>query len=543
MKLTDHIENMVQRSEDSKLAPSIFKNCNNSIRAISNFLNCSDMQAVFFAFILHNTLETGSADINEISGHFGVSVMHILRYKPDLDSLVKNRYIRLENNTNPFSNRRNISYFVHPTIIDSILRCKLADGAGKIKNNFELLQRISEVIESASEQAGYELVEEDVFALCEQNKNLSMAKTLLSSKLHKTNLIILTIMASKLMEGEDEVSVSDACEFLDNQKPMQLHIRRDLMSGRNNLIERGFLEISPSLFRGDSELTITDKGLKYLLGKEAEEITMKTSKARREITPDNIQPIKLFMNPKEREQINTLTSLFSFERFKMISQRMREKNMKAGFSALFYGEPGTGKTESVYQLARETGRSILPVEISSAKSMWFGESEKLIKDIFDRYQKLQKSTKVSPILLFNEADGIFGKRTTQMDSSVSQTLNAMQNIILQEMEDFEGIMVATTNLTENLDNAFDRRFLYKIKFEVPDLQIRKQIMQNKIPFLPPEAIGQLCEQYKLTGGQMANIAKKCNIHEMLEGSLPDQSKVDAFCREELGLNEKVKLGF
>lgn len=544
MKLTDHIENIVRKSEESKLAPLTLKKCNKDFEALSGFLKCSNMQSLLFAVILHNTLESGSADFRDMARHFDVPVMQILRYKSDLDALIRHKYIRLENNDNPFSHRRHIAYFIHPVLIDSILKSKLSDGVGKAKNNVELLQRIAGIIESASEQGGgYDLIEEDVFDFCRQNKNLTLANKLLNSNLPKTDLIILTVLAYKLINGEDEVSISDACEFLDNYKHRQLQVRRGLMSGKNVLILRGLVELVPGMFRNDSELTITDKGLEYLLGGEAEDLLLFSSKAKREILPEKINHLALFMNKKEQEQIDTLHGIFSHERFSKISGRMREKNMKAGFTVLFYGGPGTGKTESVYQLARETGRSILPVEISSAKSMWFGESEKLIKGIFDRYQKLRKGTNVAPILLFNEADGIFGKRTTQMDSSVSQTLNAMQNIILQEMEDFEGIMIATTNLTENLDPAFDRRFLYKIKFDNPDLKTRIEIMKEKIPFLPPEAIGQLCEQYKLTGGQMANIAKKCNIHEMLEGSLPDKVRIDNYCREELGLKAKAKLGF
>ena len=222
---------------------------------------------------------------------------------------------------------------------------------------------------------------------------------------------------------------------------------------------------------------------------------------------------------------------------------MKKKKMKAGIPVLLYGSPGTGKTESVYQLARKTGRSIIPVEISQVKSMWFGESEKMIKDVFEKYKHISQNNKVCPILLFNEADGIFSRRTTKLDAPVSQTLNAMQNIILQEMEDFEGIMVATTNLTDNLDKAFDRRFLYKVKFEIPDKTTRIKIMNNKLPFLTPKAVGQLCEQFSLTGGQMANIAKKSGIHELLKGKIPDLHEIENLCREELGLQDKKKLGF
>jgi SpoVK/Ycf46/Vps4 family AAA+-type ATPase len=315
------------------------------------------------------------------------------------------------------------------------------------------------------------------------------------------------------------------------------------MNGKSMLIKRGLIEAMPGAFRNESDMNVTDKGLEFLLGEEAQQFSIQSKRVKNEILPEKIPLVNLFLNPNEKEQLHTIQGIFEKDKFNEITARMQERNMKAGFPVLFYGSPGTGKTESVYQLARATGRSILPVEISQTKSLWFGESEKLIKGIFNNYRQLCSGSKEYPILLFNEADGIFGKRTSKTDSAVSQTMNAMQNIILQEMEDFEGIMIATTNLSENLDNAFDRRFLYKVKFENPNLDIRLQIMQEKIPFLTPEAVRQLCEQYKLTGGQMANIRKKCNIHEILNGKLPDSGKVNDFCLEELDMQTKAKLGF
>lgn len=89
--------------------------------------------------------------------------------------------------------------------------------------------------------------------------------------------------------------------------------------------------------------------------------------------------------------------------------------------------------------------------------MWFGESEKLIKGIFDNYRKAVRESKAAPILLFNEADAVLGKRQQNGNNRLAQTENAMQNILLQEMERLEGILIATTNLTQNLDKAFERR--------------------------------------------------------------------------------------
>ena len=115
--------------------------------------------------------------------------------------------------------------------------------------------------------------------------------------------------------------------------------------------------------------------------------------------------------------------------------------------------------------------------------MWVGESEKNIKGIFDDYRKMVKQSAKTPILLFNEADAIIGKRMVGAEKAVDKLENNIRNIILQEIEQLDGILIATTNLAENMDKAFERRFLYKVKFEKPDLHGRLQIWQTMIPSL------------------------------------------------------------
>ncbi|MBK8674302.1 MAG: AAA family ATPase [Bacteroidetes bacterium] len=132
-----------------------------------------------------------------------------------------------------------------------------------------------------------------------------------------------------------------------------------------------------------------------------------------------------------------------------------------GITILLHGKPGTGKTETVYQMAKQTQRNIYRVDISNLK-VWFGESQKIIKKLFDDYYKYMKTQDNIPILFFNEADGVINKRKDSSSSNTAQTENEIQNIILQEMEDFKGILMATTNLIDNIDNAFDRRFLFKL---------------------------------------------------------------------------------
>lgn len=545
MNFTDHIEQIVQKSKESALSGKKLKSLATNVKPLTDFLNCTHNQALLFAIIFYLSLERGSADLSDIASHFDVPVMRLLKYKRDLDQLTKKKLIRQEDTRGPFSSRAgNFSYYVHQSVFDGVLKKRLSGNLNKIKDSIDFLVSVYTCMEEAANNVdGYENLKDDMIAICKENKRLAIAKKILTSEMKEYEILILIFVAYKLLNGEEDIPVSEACGFMENDKHFQLSVRRSFLNGKSSLLKRGLIETTPGMFRNENDLNITDKGLEYLLGTDAEQFSLKSKKVKSEILPEKIKPVKLFLNPGEKQQMLSIQGLFEKENFRKIAERMKSKNMKAGFTVLLYGDPGTGKTESVYQLARETGRSILPVEISQTKSMWFGESEKLIKGVFENYRRLQEGSRDYPILLFNEADGIFGKRTTRMESGVSQTLNAMQNIILQEMEDFEGLMIATTNLTDNLDNAFDRRFLYKVKFEIPELNTRIQIMQEKIPFLSLRAIGQLCEQFKLTGGQMANIAKKCNIHELLEGSLPNLQQVGAFCREELGLTTKTKLGF
>ena len=152
--------------------------------------------------------------------------------------------------------------------------------------------------------------------------------------------------------------------------------------------------------------------------------------------------------------------------------------------------------------------------------------------------------KNTPILLFNEADAVIGKRKSAGSSSVADTENAIQNIILEEMENFEGILFATTNMVENMDPAFERRFLLKIRFEKPSADISAKIWQLKLPFLTESECLNLAESYSLSGGEMENIARKCLMHLLIENQTPTLKTVSDMCRKEKWTDKpSEKIGF
>lgn len=219
--------------------------------------------------------------------------------------------------------------------------------------------------------------------------------------------------------------------------------------------------------------------------------------------------------------------------------------MRPGFCCIFYGTPGTGKTETVYQLARQTGRDIMRVDVDKIKSCWVGESEKNIKALFDRYRNICKNSKLAPILLFNEADAVLGVRMEGAARAVEKMENSIQNIILQEMETLEGIMIATTNLTTNLDKAFERRFLYKIRFDKPSVESRAKIWQTMLPDLSEYDANTLASQFDLSGGEIENIARKHSVNAILKGndSIDVQEIINSCRHERLSQNDRPKIGF
>jgi SpoVK/Ycf46/Vps4 family AAA+-type ATPase len=254
------------------------------------------------------------------------------------------------------------------------------------------------------------------------------------------------------------------------------------------------------------------------------------------IYPDKIAEKPMFYEKELEHQLNLFRQNLEEEKFAQLQKRMADNALPKGVIALFHGLPGTGKTETAMQIAKATGRAICHVDISAAKTCWYGESQKLVKRIFTDYQKMCEKEKLKPILLFNEADALFSNRqnisNTSGSSSVAQTENAIQNIILEEMEKLDGIMIATTNMIDNLDTAFARRFLFKIKFGQPTVEAKKAIWHTKLDWLSEDDCSKLAAKYDFSGGEIDNIVRKVMMEEVLNGARPDLAGIEALCRYE-----------
>ncbi len=208
---------------------------------------------------------------------------------------------------------------------------------------------------------------------------------------------------------------------------------------------------------------------------------------------------------------------------KKVAKKLREWGIDRGGIAarlIFYGPPGTGKTLTAMGLAKSLGRPVLGLDCSRILSMYVGESEKNVRRIFDDYEELARRAKIEPVLLLNEADQFLGGRSSGPGSSADKMHNQMQNIFLERIERFRGVLVATTNLLENIDRAFARRFEYKIEFKRPDRSRRLRLWQMMLPekadYEEGFDIKELAE-YDLSGGQIElvirNTALKVAVRE------------------------------
>ncbi len=227
------------------------------------------------------------------------------------------------------------------------------------------------------------------------------------------------------------------------------------------------------------------------------------------------------LHPETKKVLDTIVKQVDKEVFaKLKAWGLRDKRKGIDARIIFYGHPGTGKTMTAMSLAKTLKRPILSFDCSKILSMYVGESEKNVRKIFDDFKALSKKAKVDPILLLNEADQFLSGRTEGAGSSADKMHNQMQNIFLEQIEKFEGILIATTNLLDNLDKAFSRRFNYKIEFKKPDQAQRQRLWH----FMLPEAadyeegfdVAKLAK-HELTGGQInliiRNTAYKVAVRE------------------------------
>ncbi|MBW7871607.1 MAG: ATP-binding protein [Flavobacteriia bacterium] len=539
----ESIENMYKFSEDSQLRPALFETLGDDLKHLSRYLQVNEMQALLFANAFIVSFE--HSRMSNVFSHFGFPDYKMVFYLQDIEVLFKKKLLLKERHFDAqrmdYLIDRKISHAITKNLNPDLIKTELTD----LSQVLEEFDKYSEMYDN--ESITKPELDRYLFSLTDEYPNIEFFKKLDQWSLPPyEKFFLLDTIWDAISCGDNNYNTM-VQKTLDDYFPSRtasISVINRLVEGNSNLIKYNLIDVLKNNYRNRIKARLSKSLVNLLKETEKLEIDFFEEENKRLIQSKSIKKKELFYNEAEISAIETLKSTLVESKFKQLQKRLDKKAMPLGITILLHGKPGTGKTESVYQLAKESGRNIFKVDISQTKSMWFGESQKLVKKIFTEYQEFKETEKKCPILLFNEADAIIGKRKEAGSSNVSDTENAIQNILLEELENFNGILFATTNLVENLDAAFERRFLYKIHFEKPSSQVAAKIWKSKLPFLSEEEAFELASKFDFSGGEMENIARKILMDEVLNNISPCFDGVMNYCKNENWTNGSVsKIGF
>ena len=534
-------------NETLSLTAARINSAASDIRSLMKRLGLTADQVILFSAIMEKS-SSYRLEQSELAEFMGLSYLEFLQYSDDLKVLADKWLIRVK------ADRNNIR------VPDEVVKA-ITDDRNYYKPGTEwytavgVLKRFKQLFKlREANELEFEPMLRELDSLVQDNPKTSVASAIrkygvLDGEKHLSNserVVFYALCYRYFSEDDDMVGWHDLEDIFGEDHDDDLDVLKARYSREElELQEKGLIEYSSENGVKSKDFFKIKDSVKEEIFKEAGGLRKTQRAVAGTIDCKTIKEKKLFYGEEEGRKVGTLRGLLSEERYAQVKKALSDKGMRTGFTCLFYGSPGTGKTETVYQLARETGRMIVSVDVSRIKDCFVGESEKNIKGLFDSYRSLVSASDVAPILLFNEADAIFGVRKEGATSAVDKMENSIQNIILQEMENLDGILIATTNLTDNLDKAFERRFLYKIRFGRPSVEARAKIWASMIPELSAEEALSLSENYDLSGGQIENICRKRTVQSILTGEEPSFEEIKSYCDDERISSERPvrRIGF
>lgn len=491
-------------------------------------LHLTKMQCYIVAVMLDNAGDPVSPD--DLADHAEANRIFILGLQNEMDKLVERGIINVVGGDR--HDIWNMHYMPSESLVLAVSHNhELRPEVMSDLTSEEMWERITNLLHACDfDNLSYPLMLGKMKTMMSECQHLDFCKKIISLNLNDADMIMLLIVCNALVNKEDDyVTTFDYNKILPHSSCSM--IVKQFKNKTSDLVVKDILE---NVDNDEEYFRLTVHGILILLGEEY--VPEDRKEPKQTPAPPNKQtivPKNMFYNEDEQKHILRLEALLCQDSFVSIQQRMKEAGLRTGFCCLFYGAPGTGKTETVLQIARRTRREIIRVDLSSQKSMWVGESEKNIERIFADYREKLSQSELVPILLFNEADAIFSKRHVGVNSEVEQMANTMQNILLQNMENFEGILIATTNLADNFDPAFHRRFLYRIEFKSPSAEVRKQIWRSMLPDMDESNIKAMAERFSISGGQIENAVRKIMIESILKGCPLSTDEIVAICEQEV----------
>ena len=396
---------------------------------------------------------------------------------------------------------------------DQFLRIEIYEQLTNLKNNYskesasiKRLQSKLKVIESIIKER-IKLTEIE----------LPVLNFIVENELNEKEEIIFLALLKEEYTGTNE-AVREGNYLLDlvSADEVDRIKNRSLLDDNSKLISDGILECDElfGAFGGFSRIFfISEDVLNSLLHpRKKQKITHLVKDTIFDLVESEITLDDIVLPTETKKMVNQVLKQVDKRVMNLLKKWGIKESEEINAKIIFYGEPGTGKTVTAKAIARELNKPLLSLDSSKILSMYVGESEKNVRKLFDEYYEIADKLKTKPVLLLNEADQFLSTRTTSSLSSADKMHNQMQNIFLEQIENFEGVLIATTNLLETIDRAFSRRFDYKVKFNRPEFKDRIKLWELKLPQNADLEVDiQKLAKYELTGAQIEVIVKNTAI--------------------------------
>ncbi|MBI1823617.1 MAG: ATP-binding protein [Nitrospirae bacterium] len=378
---------------------------------------------------------------------------------------------------------------------------------------------------------------------------------------YEEEAVLLYLLETHVRE-ETPVSIKELIEFLQNFAENKLKLRL-LFKKESKLIKKGLIGTKEDSFSYEGSrkkrVILNEDIMAEILGEKKKRKNRKKELFLKNDLFDVIKPNISFdgvvLHPKTEGQIKDILEMSYGEVSNLLTtwgfklnrscETSLAKKKRPSLTMIFYGPPGTGKTLTAQAISTRLNCELLTFDCSKIIDMWVGESQKNVKKIFTQYQDISSKIKTPPVLLLNEADQFLHQRLAA-DRSTDQMYNQMQNIFLEQLEQFEGVLIATTNLINNIDSAFSRRFDYKVEFKRPGIEERirlwKALVPKEAPLSPDVDFATLSKKYDFSGGQLSVVIRNAAIKAARRGSSLSQRDFISTCEEEMSGNfdEKAK---
>ncbi|MDO7253726.1 ATP-binding protein [Helicobacter cappadocius] len=516
-------------------------------------LKCDELEAEILRYMAEG-LMSGNDEfnvLNLIGSVFGAKDVQLLMHLPKIKNLlelgwvVQTGFLSAGMSQIAMLELLNTSIALSPSFLklleDGALNLELPeispyeDHLEYLKDQFlriDLLQKLGysfQKLSSASlsrTQYRLKLLEERILSRLKITKTPIQVQVLIkeNSLNAKEEIIFFALLKEEYSGGDENLRDMNSLIDLVSEDEYERIKNRALLDEKSNLVEKNLVDYDEMLspFGGiNRTFFIPEEVLEKVMHpnrkKKKPKISLQSLVKEQEIF-EILEPKasldEVVLYPKTRETLQSLLKQVDSNVVARLKEwGIKEKNKGIDARIIFYGPAGTGKTITALGIAKSLKKPVISFDCSKILSMYVGESEKNVRKIFDGYKEIAKKLKNNPILLLDEADQFLSVRVSS-GGGAEKMHNQMQNIFLEQIEKFEGILIATTNLLETIDSAFSRRFNYKIEFKKPSIDQRIMLWEKYLPknakYAKSETIKTLSlalAEYSLSGGQISLVIK------------------------------------